>query len=52
VAQVEGVDAAHYSSLNEVRGQIEKDLQDHERTRLQHQWIEKLKKKTFVSYYH
>jgi parvulin-like peptidyl-prolyl isomerase len=52
VAQVEGVDAAHYSSLSEVRGQIEKDLQDHERTRLQHQWIGKLRKKTFVSYYH
>ncbi len=50
LAQVEGVEAAHYSSLSEVRGQIEKDLQDRERTRLQQQWIGKLRKKTFVSY--
>jgi parvulin-like peptidyl-prolyl isomerase len=48
VAEVEGVDLAHYSPLSEVRGQIEKDLLDRERTRLQHQWIEKLRKKTFV----
>ena len=51
VTQVEGVEPAHYSSLTEVRGQIEKDLQDHERARLQKQWIDKLKKKTFVAYY-
>jgi len=50
VAQVEGLEAAHYSSLSEVRAQIEKDLQDRERTRLQKQWIDKLKKKTFVAY--
>jgi parvulin-like peptidyl-prolyl isomerase len=51
LAQVESVEAAHYSPLSEVRGQIEKDLQDRERTRLQQQWIGKLRKKTFVSYY-
>ncbi len=51
LAEVEGVEAAHYSPLSEVRGSIEKDLQDRERTRLQNQWIEKLKKKTFFRYY-
>jgi parvulin-like peptidyl-prolyl isomerase len=51
LTQVEGVEAAHYSPLSEVRGQIEKDLQDRERGRLQKQWIDKLKKKTFVRYY-
>jgi parvulin-like peptidyl-prolyl isomerase len=51
MAQVEAVEPAHYSSLNDVRGQIEKDLQDRERTRLLKQWIDKLKKKTFVRYY-
>lgn len=49
LAHVEGVEAAHYSSLSDVRGQIEKDLQDRERTRLLQQWIGKLRKKTFVS---
>jgi parvulin-like peptidyl-prolyl isomerase len=51
LVQVEGLERAHYSSLSEVRAQIEKDLLDRERTRLQHQWIEKLRKKTFVAYY-
>jgi parvulin-like peptidyl-prolyl isomerase len=50
LTQVDGVELAHYSSLSEVRAQIEKDLQDRERTRLQQQWIGKLRKKTFVSY--
>jgi len=51
LVQVDGVEAAHYSTLSEVRAQIEKDLQDRERTRLQKQWIDKLRKKTFVAYY-
>jgi parvulin-like peptidyl-prolyl isomerase len=51
MAEVDGVEAAHYSPLNEVRGQIEKDLQDHERARLQKNWIDKLKKKTFWRWY-
>lgn len=50
--EVGDLEPAHYSPLGEVRGQIEKDLQDRERTRLQHQWLEKLRKKTFVAYYH
>jgi len=50
LTQVDGVEKAHYSTLSEVRAQIEKDLQDRERTRLQQQWLAKLRKKTFVSY--
>jgi hypothetical protein len=34
--------------LIEVREQIEKDLVAAERTRLEKQWVDKLKKKTFV----
>ncbi|MGA2865658.1 MAG: peptidyl-prolyl cis-trans isomerase [Verrucomicrobiota bacterium] len=49
---VGGSDPAHYMPLSEVRDQIEHDLQDQERARLQKQWIEKLRKKTFVSYYY
>jgi parvulin-like peptidyl-prolyl isomerase len=51
LAQVDDVKAAGYSPLTEVRGQIEKELQDRERTRLQNQWIDKLRKKTFVGYH-
>ena len=50
LTQVDGVEKAHYSPLGEVRSQIEKDLQDRERARLQQQWLAKLRKKTFVSY--
>jgi peptidyl-prolyl cis-trans isomerase SurA len=51
LTQVDGLEKAHYSPLSEVRGQIEKDLQDRERTRLQQQWLEKLRKKTFSRIY-
>jgi parvulin-like peptidyl-prolyl isomerase len=43
---------AHFKSLGEVRDQIEKDLVLEERSRLEKQWIEKLKKKTFVRYFY
>ena len=38
----------HVKPLTDVREQIEKDLLAQERTRLEKQWIDKLKKKTFV----
>jgi peptidyl-prolyl cis-trans isomerase SurA len=45
---VEDKRQARFKPLVEVREQIEKDLVAEERTRLEKQWIEKLKKKTFV----
>ena len=48
---VEDKRPAHYKSVNEVRDQIEKDLLDQEQKRLQDQWIDRLKKKTFVRYF-
>ena len=41
----------HFKALGEVRDQIEKTLLDEERNRLESQWIEKLRKKTFVRYF-
>jgi hypothetical protein len=37
--------------LKEVRDQIEGILMGRERDRLQKQWVERLKKKTFVRYF-
>ena len=37
-----------FKTLKEVRDQIERDLETQERARLEKQWIDKLKKKTFV----
>lgn len=45
---VEDKHPAHLKSLGEVRDQIERDLLLQERSRLEKQWIERLKKKTFV----
>jgi len=42
---------ARYKSLGDVREEIENDLRLQERSRLEKQWIAKLKKKTFVKYY-
>ena len=42
---------AHHKSLGDVRDQIEKNLLLEERNRLEKQWVEKLKKKTFVRYF-
>lgn len=39
---------AHIRPLSEVRDQVERLLLAKERTRLQQQWIDKLKKKTFI----
>lgn len=41
----------HIKPLNEVRDEIEGTLLRDERQRLQSQWIERLKKKTFVRYF-
>jgi parvulin-like peptidyl-prolyl isomerase len=46
---VEDVRSTHFKPLSEVRQQIETDLQLNERSRVEKLWIERLKKKTFVS---
>jgi len=45
---VEDVRAAHVRPLTEVRGDIEKTLRVQEQGRLQKEWIDDLKKKTFI----
>jgi parvulin-like peptidyl-prolyl isomerase len=45
---VEDKQEAHVKPLSDVRDQVEKLLLAKERTRLQDQWIAKLKKKTFI----
>jgi peptidyl-prolyl cis-trans isomerase SurA len=46
--QVEAKRPARFKAIAEVRDQIEKAMVSEERTRLEKQWIDKLKKKTFV----
>jgi peptidyl-prolyl cis-trans isomerase SurA len=48
---VDDVRPGHIVPLSEVRGKIEDVLLTEERNRLQKQWIERLKKKTFVRYF-
>lgn len=48
---VEDARPAHVKSLAEVRADIERTLKGEERTRLHKQWIERLRKKSFVQYY-
>jgi peptidyl-prolyl cis-trans isomerase SurA len=48
---VEDKRPAHIKPLSEVRNEIEKILLDHEHARLRQQWIDRLKKKTFVRYF-
>ena len=48
IMQVEDRKEAHIKPLSEVRDQVEQVLLAKERTRLQQQWIDKLKKKTFI----
>ncbi len=45
---VEDKRSTRFKTLAEVREQIEKDMQTAEQSRLEKQWINKLKKKTFV----
>ena len=51
IMQVEDKRVAHVKPIAEVRDQIEKNLLVEERSRLEKQWIERLKKKTFVRYF-
>ncbi len=46
--EVQDLRAARVKPLNEVRDKIEKELLTNERDRLEKQWIDKLKKKTFI----
>src|ERR1051325_818727 len=48
---VEDRRAAHIKSLNEVRDEVEEKLVTEERARLQKQWLERLRKKTFIRYF-
>jgi peptidyl-prolyl cis-trans isomerase SurA len=48
---VEDTRPSHFRPLNEVRDSIEKTLLVDEQKRVQHEWIERLRKKTFVRLY-
>lgn len=48
---VEDRRTTHNKALSEVRDEIEATLLQEERTRLEKQWIERLKKKTFIRYF-
>jgi parvulin-like peptidyl-prolyl isomerase len=49
--QVDEAEPAHLRPIGEVREQIERSLVLEERSRLEKQWIDRLKKKTFVRYF-
>ena len=51
LVRVEETRPAHFKSLTEMRDEIEKDLLTQERARLEKQWIERLRKKTFIRYF-
>jgi parvulin-like peptidyl-prolyl isomerase len=48
---VEQTRPAHVRPLSEVRDDIEAILRTQEQSRLEKQWIDKLKKKTFIRYF-
>jgi peptidyl-prolyl cis-trans isomerase SurA len=48
---IEDIKSSHMKSLGEVRDQIEGTLKLEERSRLEKQWLAKLKRKTFVRYF-
>jgi len=48
---VEDKRPAHTKALNEVRDEVEHTLLTEERVRIEKQWIERLKKKTFIRYF-
>ena len=48
---VEEIHPSHVKPLNELRDEIEKTLQAQERAKVQKEWIDRLKKKTFVRYF-
>lgn len=49
--QVEQARPAHVRPLGEIREEIEKTLRTQEQARLEKQWIETLKRKTFIRYF-
>jgi parvulin-like peptidyl-prolyl isomerase len=51
VMLVEDKRPAHVKALSEVRGEIEKNMITQERERIQRNWIERLKQKTFIRYF-
>lgn len=51
IVQVVEVKPTHYRPLSEVRTQIENNLVLEERERLERQWVDRLKRKTFIRYY-
>jgi len=51
LVKLDGKRPAHVRPLNEVRDDIEKTILAQEHDRAQKQWIERLKKKTFVRYF-
>jgi peptidyl-prolyl cis-trans isomerase SurA len=48
IMKVEEFHPAHTKALNEVRGEIEKNLEAAQRQRLRKQWIDRLKAKAFI----
>ena len=48
---VEDKNPAHAKPLADVRNDIEKTLRTQQQAQLQKQWIEGLKKKTFIRYF-
>jgi peptidyl-prolyl cis-trans isomerase SurA len=48
---VEQTRSAHVRPLNEIRDDVEKTLRTQEQARVQKQWIDSLKKKTFIRYF-
>jgi parvulin-like peptidyl-prolyl isomerase len=51
IMRVEAKYPAHVRPLNEVRDDIENTLRTQEQARIEKQWIESLKKKTFIRYF-
>jgi peptidyl-prolyl cis-trans isomerase SurA len=49
--KVEDTRQAHFKTLGEVRDQIEKSLLDDEKSRLETDWISRLRKKTYIGYF-
>ncbi|HEX4122930.1 MAG TPA: peptidyl-prolyl cis-trans isomerase [Verrucomicrobiae bacterium] len=48
---VEAARPAHIRPLSDVRDEIERTLKDQENLRLRNQWIERLKRKSYIEYY-
>ena len=49
---VDEVNKSHYKTLGEVRSTIEADLKSQEKNRLEKQWLDRLRKKTFVQIFY